>query len=64
MQCDTCEQWFHVTSVCVSVGDKVNWVQCDTCEQWFHVTSVCVCVCLLVTRSTGCSVTRVSSGSM
>ena len=40
VQCDTCEQWFHMTSVCVSVGDEVNWVQCDTCEQWFHLLCV------------------------
>ena len=29
-----------MTSVCVSVGDEVNWVQCDTCEQWFHLLCV------------------------
>ena len=47
VQCDRCEEWFHL--LCVTVTNhlmyfyligEVNWVQCDRCEEWFHLLCV------------------------
>ena len=51
VQCDRCEEWFHL--LCVGLRrtvtnhlmyfyliGEVNWVQCDCCEEWFHLLCV------------------------